>query len=367
MAFYAKSREPWRARSALSGPLAVVAALCVVGCGSSSSSHHGASSSASGSASTSASAGSSRTGKHVNLAMFLVSTANTHQQAALRGAQAAVKADGNASLHAYNGNFQPSTQTSQIEDAAATGQYNGFLVDSIDGTQTVPAITKALSSGVKVVCGFSVCGPKQSSFSKQLPVSALIASNYYAVGHSAGDAVVKGYANLDPCNVVYLNGPATLAADITFTSGLDAALKTDPKIKIVATANGQFLAGPSYTAMEPIIQAHPDVNAVVSVGDQEIEGAVKALNGSSLAHKKVILVGDGASTIGTKGVASGRWYASAILRPYTEGYLEAQYAIAAVRGQPKSPAVVNSSVDPPFPTGYIERANVTKWKPQWAG
>ena len=46
----------------------------------------------------------------------------------------------------------------------------------------------------------------------------------------------------------------------------------------------------------------------------------------------VLLVGDGASEIGTKGVKSGVWYASSILRPYNEGYVEAQYAIAAVRG-----------------------------------
>jgi ribose transport system substrate-binding protein len=332
--------------------------LAAAGCGSSSSSNSSGSGGSSGSGSS---------GKHVNIAMFLVATANTHQQAALKGANAAVAADGNASLHAYNGNFAPATQSSQIEDATAGGQYNAFLVDSIDGTQTVPAVTKALGAGVKVVCGFSICGPEQATFSKQLPVTAEIASNYFAVGQAAGNALGKGCQGTSPCNVVYLDGTPTLALDPIFESGVKSALKKYPTVKIIATAEGQFLAGPSYTAMKPIIAAHPDINGVVSVGDQEISGALKAINQSPLKGKKMILVGDGASVIGTAGVKSGTWYASSILRPYHEGYLEAEYAIAAVRGKPMSPALVNSAIAPGFPQGYIDPQNVSKWKPEWAG
>jgi ribose transport system substrate-binding protein len=342
------------------------AAAALSACGSSTSTTASSNTSNTGNSNISARA-SSVSGKHVNLAMFLVSTANTHQQAALKGAEQAVRQDGNASLHVYNGNFVPATQTNQIEDAIASGQYNGFIVDSIDGTQTGPAIMKALGTGIKVVCGFSICGPDQGKFSKQLPVTAEIAANYFTVGQAAGNAVVKGCAKKNPCNLVYLDGTPTLALDVIFKVGVQNVLKHARNVKIVASAEGEFLAGPSYTAMKTIIQAHPNINAVVSVGDQEIEGALEAINQSALKGKKVILVGDGASVIGTHGVASRKWYASAILRPNTEGYLAAKYAIAAVRGKPLSPDLVNSAIAPGFPSGYIDAANVAKWKPQWAG
>lgn len=337
--------------------LAAIASVVLPACGSSAKSQPAA-------ASSSSSGGSS---KHVNIAMFLVATANTHQHAALLGAEKAVQEDGNASLHAYDGNFQPATQTNQIEDATSGGQYNAFIVDSIDGTQTIPPITKALAADIKVICGFSICGPNQSEFAKEMPVTAQIAANYFTVGKAAGEAMVKGCAGKNPCNVVYLDGTPTLALDPVFKAGVQAAFKQAPNIKIVASAEGQFLAGPAYTAMKTIIQAHPDIDGVVSVGDQEIEGALKAINQSSLSGKKIILVGDGASVIGTAGVKSGQWYASSLLRPYTEGYLSAKYAIAAVRGKPMSPALVNSAVDPKIPDGYIDSSNVASWKPEWAG
>jgi ribose transport system substrate-binding protein len=347
----------------------ILVAIVAAGCGSSSSSSTSSGGSDTASGESEEAAGGGESGKHVSLAMFLVATANTHQQAALKGAEKAVEEDGNASLHAYNGNFDPSTQSNQIEDATASGQYDALLVDSIDGTQTVPAITKALDEEMVVICGFSICGPNQEEFSKQLPVTAQIASDYFTVGEAAGKALGKGCKEkgFNPCNVVYLDGTPTLALDIVFQAGVEKAFEEFPEIKIVAEAEAEFLAGPSYKAMKTIIQAHPEINGVVSVGDQEISGALQAIEESPLKDKGVILVGDGASEIGTKGVESGVWYASSILRPYHEGYLEAQYAMAAVRGEEISPDLVNSAIAPGFPDGYIEKSNVAKWKPEWAG
>ena len=354
----------------------VFAATVVVGCGSSSSSSGGSSAASGGGGEGSTGGGEASGGggeanskEPVNIAMFLVATANTHQQAALKGAEKAVEEDGNATLHAFNGNFDPTTQSNQIEDATATGQYNAFLVDSIDGTQTIPSITKALDEEIVVICGFSVCGPEQEEFSKQLPVTAQIASDYFKVGKAAGTAMAKGCEEkgYEPCNVVYLDGTPTLALDVVFRNGVEAAFQENPNIKVVAEAEGQFLAGPSYKAMKPIIQAHPDINGVISVGDQEISGALQAIEETPLKEKGVILVGDGASEIGTKGVKSGKWYASSILRPYHEGVIETEYAIAAVRGEPMSPDLVDTNITPGFPEGYIDKENVGKWKPEWAG
>jgi ABC-type sugar transport system substrate-binding protein len=348
----------------------VLVALVVAACGSdsSSSSSAGATESESG-GETASSESSADSGKHVNIAMFLVATANTHQQAALKGAEKAVEEDGNATLRAYNGNFDPATQSNQIEDSTASGQYDAFLVDSIDGTQTIPAITKALDEEIVVVCGFSICGPDQQSFEKELPVTAQVASDYYTVGEAEGEALVKACEErgASPCNTVLFTGVATLAAGILVTEGIKTIIEDHPDIKVVAEAEGGFLTGPSYKAMKPIIQAHPDIDAVVAVGDQEITGALQAIEESSLKSEDLILIGDGASEIGTKGVESGVWYASAILRPFHEGELGAEIAIEAARGEAPETDLVNSAEDPEFPEGYIDQANVSKWEPEWAG
>lgn len=349
----------------------VLACVVVAGCGSDSDSSSSSSSGAStGEAETaSGGEGSGDSGEPVNIAMFLVATANTHQQAALKGAEEAVSEDGNASLRAFNGNFDPATQSNQIEDATASGQFDALLVNSVDGTQTIPAITKALDEEIVVVCGFSICGPNQDEFAKELPVTAQVASDYFAVGKAEAEALVKGCEEkgLDPCNVVLFNGAATLAAGIAITESIKEVLGEHPNIKIVAEAEGGFLADPSYKAMKPIIQAHPELNALIAAGDQEISGALQAIEESPLKGKKMVLVGDGASEIGSKGVESGVWYASAILRPFNEGKVEAEIAIAAARGEEPAEDLINSAIDPDFPTGYIDKSNVAEWEPEWAG
>ncbi|HZO06788.1 MAG TPA: sugar ABC transporter substrate-binding protein [Solirubrobacterales bacterium] len=361
--------ELWRRGRALLLVLAAVVLACVVvaGCGSDSSSD--SSGSESGSGTTASDENSGASGDPVSIAMFLVATANTHQQAALKGAEQVVEEDGNASLRAFNGNFDPATQSNQIEDATASGQYDAFLVNSIDGTQTIPAITKALDEEIVVVCGFSICGPNQDEFAKELPVTAQVASDYFAVGKAEADALVKGCEEkgFDPCNVVLFNGASTLAAGIAITESIKEVVAEHPNINIVAEAEGLFLSDPSYKAMKPIIQAHPDLNAVIAAGDQEISGALQAIEESPLKGKDILLIGDGASEIGAKGVESGVWYASSILRPFNEGKVEAEIAIAAARGEEPAEDLINSAEDPDFPTGYIDASNVDKWEPEWAG
>jgi ribose transport system substrate-binding protein len=341
-------------------------AVGAAGCGSGSSS---SSSGASEATEETGGEGSGDPGKEVSIAMFLVATANTHQQASLKGAEKAVEEGGNASVRAFNGNFDPATQSNQIEDAAASGQYDALLVDSVDGTQTIPAITKALDEGLVVVCGFSICGPNQEEFAKELPVAAQVAANYVIVGEAEGHAVVKGCEErkYDPCKVALFKGIATLAAGKSVVEGIENVLDEHPEIEVVAEAEGEFLAGPSYKAMKPIIQANPDLSGVVAAGDQEIAGAAQAIEESPLKNNKLILVGDGAGEVSTKLVEEGKLYATAILRPFHEGEIEAKSAIAAVRSEPISPDLINSAETPEFPEGYIDESNASNWKPEWAG
>ena len=305
--------------------------------------------------------------KHVNIAMFLVATANTHQQAAAEGAGAAVKADGNAKLRVFGADFDPRTQVNQIETAIASGQYDAFIVNSIDGTTTVDAIEKADKAGIKVVCGFSVCGTDQAKFSKQIPgVVAQISADYAVLGTAQAHALIDACKEITPCNTVYIDGAPTLAAEMTVTKAFEAAIASAPNVHVVAHAEGQYLSDPAYQSMKDVLQAHPDINAVVSPGDQMIDGARRALDESPLAHKQVYLIGDGASELAAKGIASGDWYASAILRPFTEGQRGAQAAMDAVRGK-KVEELVNSSLTDGIPELYLSRATLAKFKPEWTG
>jgi ribose transport system substrate-binding protein len=353
-------------RLLIAAVLAAALALAVTACGGGSSSS-GSSSAPSEPESSADVSSEGNSGEKVNIGMFLVATANTNQEANLEGAEKAVEEDGNATIRAFNGNFDPATQSKQVEDATATGQYNAFIVDSVDGTQTVPAITKAVNEGVSVVCGFEVCGPDPLRFEKQLPVAAQVSTNYAPSGEDAAKILAEACEGIDPCNVVFLKGVSVLAAVKVFSGPFLEAAKKLSNVHIVAEPEGKFEANAAYEAMKPVIQANPDINVVLTVGDQEAAGAAKAIEESSLKGKGVKIIGSGASVIGTREVKNGNWFATAILRPFNEGKLGAEYAIAAARGEAMSPDVVNANEAPGFPDGYITKENAAKWEPEWAG
>jgi ribose transport system substrate-binding protein len=338
------------------GAALTLAAAAVAGCGSGGG----------GSSADAKSAGDA--GKKVNIAMFVVATANTHQQGAIRGAKAAVARDGNATIHVFGANFVPKTQVNQVQDAIASGQYNALLIDSVDGTVMIPAIRQALAKGIKVACAFSICGPDQITFSKQIDgVVAQVSADYNFLGKANVRAIAKGCADKDPCNVVYMDGTPTLAADVAYTKGWYDEIKNHPNLKVVAKGVGQFQAGPATQAMKDIIQAHPEIDAVGSVSDQEITGVAQALKESPLKGRHVILVGDGGSELAVKGIRAGVWFGSTLLRPFHEGNLGAEGLLASVRGKPVAQPLVNSSVSEAIPEGYVSKDTVDKWKPEWDG
>jgi ribose transport system substrate-binding protein len=353
-----RSKVERRKAVAIAAAIAL-AAGAAAGCGSGSS---GAT------ANGSAGSGGGNGKKHVNIAMFVVATANTHQQGAIRGAKAAVAEAGNATIHVFGANFVPKTQVNQVQDAIASGQYDALLIDSVDGTVMIPAIRQALAKNIKVACAFSICGPDQLKFSKQIDgVVGQYAADYRFLGNANVGAIAKACGDKNPCKVVYMDGTPTLAADVSYTKGWYEAIKKYPNLQVVAKGEGQFAAGPAAQAMKDIIQAHPDIDAVGSVSDQEITGVAQALQESPLKDKKVILVGDGGSELAVKGINSGVWYGSTLLRPFHEGSLGAKALIAAVRGEPIGDTLVNTSLSPDIPTGYVSKETVAKWHPEWAG
>jgi ribose transport system substrate-binding protein len=332
------------------------ATACVVALGACGSSDDGAGASAGKAAGGSA--------KQVRLAMFVSSTANTYNQAALAGVKKIAAQLGDTKVQAFGSDFDPNKQVQQIQTATASGRYNAYVIFTLDGVRVLPAIKAAKAKGIAVVCGFSVCGPDQAKFAKELPeLATQTGINAGKLGDDAAPIVNAACKGKSPCRVVLMYGLAQLVSEKWYANHLKAGL--DPNVQIVATGQGQFLADASYKAFKDILQAHRNVDVVVSPGDQMIVGSEQAIDEAGL-EGHVALIGTGASTNAVKAIKAGRWYGSAILRPYNDGFISAENAIKAARGE-RVPAVVDASVAPDFPTGVITKANVDAWKPEWDG
>jgi ribose transport system substrate-binding protein len=130
-------------------------------------------------------------------------------------------------------------------------------------------------------------------------------------------------------------------------------------VSIVAEGQDFFTPSVGLSAVQTMLQAHPEINLIVG-SDQGIEGAVQAITPG-----KVVLIGYGASVAGLKGVASGAWYGDVAQLPATEGKLAVKCAIQAVRTGKGC-----GGVDPvaALPNGgVVTRANVKKFHGEWPG
>lgn len=302
--------------------------------------------------------------KPVRVGLFIAVSASTHQQAMIKGAEAAATRLGGVKIRTFDAASDANKQVQQVQAAAASGQYDALVLAPIDGARLVPAIKQAAAKDIKVVCTFSVCGPDQAKFAKQLPeLVAQTGVNAGVLGEQAAPIVNKACAGKDPCKLAIMHGLAQLVSEKWWADKLKVGL--DPNVKIVATGQGLFAPDASYKAFKDILQAHRDIDVVASPGDQMIVGSEQAIDEAGLKGK-VKLIGTGAGVIGTKAVKDGRWFATAAFRPYHDGYVGMKYAVDATRGQKVAP-LTNTQISPLIPGGFVTAENVAEWKPEWAG
>jgi ribose transport system substrate-binding protein len=313
-------------------------------------------------ASTASGTGSQK--QQVNMAVFLASAANTYWTAALQGVRDAAKKAGNVKITVFDGQFTTNKQINQLRDALVSKKFNAWFVGPNDGGPLTPTIKQAIKQNVKVACTLVPCGPNIRNPKAQIPgVVAQIGIGFYTNGQGLGSLVVKACKGVNPCKVVWLPGLPSLPLEKARTDGLYSMIKPHKNIEVVAVQAGGYLAAPALTATQNILQAHPDVNVIVSSGDQMIAGAYRAARAKGLADK-IKMMGSGCTFEAKRDILAGKVYGCAVYLPRTEARVAAGYLIQAVRGK----KVKNISINPlkysnigPIGT----KANIAKFKPEF--
>lgn len=312
---------------------------------------------------SSTASGSSK--KTINIGVFLASSANTYWEAELLGAKDIAAKNPNVKLTVFDAKFTTNTQVSQLRDALVSKKYQGWFVGPNDGGPLTPSIKQAIKQGVKVGCSLVPCGPNIRAVKVQIPGQVIFAGlGFYPNGQLLGQGVVKACANIDPCKVLWLPGLPTLPLEVARQEGLYSVLKPHSNIKVVAVAAGGYLAAPALTATSNILRAHPDLNVVVSSGDQMIAGAVKA---EKLAGKagKVSNIGDGCTFEAKQLILQGLESACSVYLPRTEGRLVVQALVDAVNGSTKTGISINPDLKYSPIGGLGTKANIGKFTPQF--
>jgi ribose transport system substrate-binding protein len=303
--------------------------------------------------------------KSIRVAFFAPGLANTYVPAQVQGAEEAARRR-DASITVFDAVFDSSKQVTQVQDAITSKNFDAFVISAVDGNALVPQIESAISAGIRVACISAPCGPDLTSLKAQVDgLTVHVGHSFVTSGQQIGEQIVAACGSRTPCRTVYLPGLFSYPADRIRTDALHDTLRQHQSVEIVAEQEGKYAAETARAALQNILQAHRDVDVVATTGDQMAFGMEQAIKAAGLKGK-VKIIGNGASAVGVSAVKAGRWHATVVLLPQTEGRIATEYVVRAARGATGLPTSVD--VERLSPIGPVAtKATIGSFKPEWRG
>jgi len=175
-----------------------------------------------------------------------------------------------------NSNGDNDQQVSDIQNLVSKGAKY-IVISPADASAIVPAVAQTRSSGAVPIAISDTIDSKDIQFT--------VAMNHEKIGQESAQGIVdfltKKYGKPEG-KVVEIQGIAGSAAGTARTKGFHDVIDKYPDIKVVASADGGFDTDKTYTVMSSILQAHPDIDAVMNANDSEAQGTTKAIEAAGL-------------------------------------------------------------------------------------
>ena len=292
--------------------------------------------------------------------------------ASLNGAKTAAAKLG-IQLDAFDGNNNPQTQTTQIQDAITTGKYKAFWVWGLDDPALTPVINKAIAAGIKVACADYTWGTlAQQAVLTASPtclttVGQSIGAESTNLESTMNAACVKAVGS-GHCNIAFLPGLANYPTDTVRINAMTAYYKGKPNYTFTVLPPGMYDQTASQAVAQTYFTANKNVNVFASFGDQMTQGALTAMKlvGGYTPGKNIQVIGYGGAKEIINEVKAGTVYATLGLYPTSESLVGIQSLSDALAGKPVPPLI--NIINPVSRPAIIDQAFLTahpNYVPDW--
>ena len=154
------------------------------------------------------------------VAYLSASSANTWLAASVKEMDAIAKANG-INITEFDAQFDPAKQTAQLQDAIASGKYDGIVVCAIYGVGLIPDIEAAIAAGIEIVVLNQVVGADLTTSDPQVEgIAASVLAAPYRSGTRHGNLTVKACEGNDDCKVVFIYGIKGIPLMMQFVKAL---------------------------------------------------------------------------------------------------------------------------------------------------
>lgn len=288
---------------------------------------------------------------------------NGYIQAEFKGIQEGVEAEG-GTAQIFDAKLDSNTQITQIEDAAASGNWDTFIIEPVDSTGVVRAVNAANDADIPVIALFTPIGPDLLKFEPQVDgIVSVIGQPIDDNGRLLGELTVEACGGKDPCEVALLPGLLQLPDEKLRLEAANEVIAENPNIKVVATQQADYLAEKGLSVTQNILQANPGLDVVTALGDQMTRGAELAVKNAG-KQGEVALIGNGGGQYAIKAIREGRWFGAPVAVPYTYGIRTGEVAVQAARGEDVPKSVLTADLSPIGPVA--KQDNVGDFQGEYA-
>jgi len=344
-----------RARAVAAVALGLAAASTLAACGSDDDGGAGA-------------AGDSE-GKTFRVAFLAASSQNGYNKAVFDGIQNKARQLGNVDAKILDGRFDAQVQFNQLQDAAASGQYDGIVIVPNDTVSIAGAVGAAKSANIPVVTALFPIGPNLTQLEPQVPgIVATVASPPADGARRQAELAAEYCEDKDPCRVMILIGQRQFPFDKVRYDAYRSVLKQHSNIEVVATLEGNYDRDQSLKAMQDALQSNPQFDVLLSNADQQTAGAQLALKNANIDPRDVYLTGAGGTKEAIKAVRDGTWKADYVNFPVTQGEQALEQLVNALQNK-KVQTVVDSDKEAPFDP-FVDKKSLEEhpeFTGQWSG
>jgi ribose transport system substrate-binding protein len=267
--------------------------------------------------------------KHLSIGFFGFAKANSFAQAGWAGVQSYAKAH-NASATFVDSNFAGPAQANAVQDAVTSKKFDVIILQANDGQALVNPVKQAVAAGITVVVEFTPIGGDYASIKPQVPGTINLIDPPVTNGKGLAKMAVGACKSLKlqpaKCNVAYFQGFANYPLDSARTTAAVNGLKAEGMANVWSNQVGGYTADTGRTAMQNLLQAHPDVNVVIG-SSQALEGATPLATGT-----KITFIGNGGSTQAFNYIKKGTWYGAYVVPEKSEGAKAAELGLTKARG-----------------------------------
>ncbi len=234
-----------------------------------------------------------------------------------------------------------------MEDVTTSGKFDALIICPNDSVGIATAVGEATKAGLKVATTLFPIGPKLDTLEPQVAgLTATVASNPAIGAKEQAQAVVDYCTGKDPCNVVIIIGQKIYPFDNLRLKTFNDTLAGHANIHVVATVEGNYDPDKSMAGMQDVLQAHKDINAILSNADQHDVGAEIALEDAGIKPQDLYISGGGASQIAIDAIRAGKWKATLAFFPVSMGEYALQAVVDSLNGKTVNPVIDSDKIGP---------------------